>query len=85
MIPYGGFLQRVEESDNVRKNEQHLKEKVQAFHDFFRIQQFDLITMILPPGLMDIRPFLHNNWKEKIHYTYRINPKIKNYQKGMTC
>jgi hypothetical protein len=73
IIPYGGFLQRMEESDNVRKKEQHLREKVQAFHDFFGKQQFDLITMILPPGFMDIRPFLQNNWKEKIHYTYRLN------------
>lgn len=83
MIPYGGFLFKNEESDYIRKKEQHLKEKVQALHDFLNTQQFNSITMILPPGLMDIRPFLQNNWKEKIHYTYKINPKIKNYQKGM--
>lgn len=83
LVPYGGFLYRIEESDNVRKKEQRLKEKIQAFHDFFKMQQFSSISMILPPGLIDIRPFLQNKWKEKILYTYRINPKIKNYQKGM--
>jgi hypothetical protein len=83
MVPYGGFLYKTEESDNVRKKEQRLRENIQAFHDYLKIQQFDLVTMILPPGLIDIRPFIQNKWKEKIHYTYTINPKIKNYQKGM--
>ena len=83
MVPYGGFLYQNEISDNIRRKEQHLREYVQAFHEYFKIHQFDLITMILPPGLIDIRPFLYYEWNEKIHYTYTINPKIKNYQKGM--
>lgn len=82
MTPYGGFLQRIEESEKIRKREQRLKERVQAFHDFFRTQRFDLITMILSPGLIDIRPFLKNNWNGIINYTYKKNPKIKNYQEG---
>jgi hypothetical protein len=69
LTPYGGYIFSPFESVQVRKN-MYIQKKIITAINHEMMKMFNFITLINSPGLLDIRPFKWQGWKEIVNYCY---------------
>jgi len=58
------------------KNNAESKECISLLtHSIIDYSKFNVIRVINPPYLVDVRHFLWNGWRAEVSYTYAVNPK----------
>jgi hypothetical protein len=73
MTPYGGVIIAPSFSSKIREQEETDKNIIRALCSAFDNEHFGYIQLVNSPNLIDIRSFIWNGWKSKIHYTYYFN------------
>ncbi|MGV8108373.1 GNAT family N-acetyltransferase [Methanospirillum sp.] len=69
MTPYGGFVFAPFDSSKVREKEQNYNNYISAINRAI-YPQFYYMSITNSPTITDIRPFIYENWKYLIKYSY---------------
>jgi hypothetical protein len=75
MTDYCGPLIKERDSSKASKQIKETYDILNALREFLYSQGFDSIHLKFSPGLEDIRPFIWNGWKSKVHYTHYLDLK----------
>lgn len=75
MTDYCGPLIKGGSSSKASKQVKDNFDVLEALSKFLYSQDFDSIHLKFSPGIEDIRPFIWNGWKSKVHYTHYLDLK----------
>lgn len=71
--PYGGIIIKRSANLNIRENEHERLKIMNNLRIFLESYNYDLISLVNSPELIDIRPFIWNGWRSSIRYTYYLD------------
>jgi len=75
MSPYGGIVLQVTSSSKVREREKQERDIIESLCNNFDKQRFSRVDIANSPNLVDIRPFIWNDWEYKLRYVYYFSLK----------
>jgi lipid II:glycine glycyltransferase (peptidoglycan interpeptide bridge formation enzyme) len=73
LSPYGGIILAPHKSKDVHANETKKYQIISLILEKIQELKFFSIHLKNSPGLLDVRPFTWQGWKEKIYYTYMLS------------
>jgi hypothetical protein len=75
MTDYCGPLIKERNSSKASKQVKETYDVLDALREFLYGQGFDSIHLKFSPGFEDVRSFIWNGWKSKVHYTHYLDLK----------